>query len=403
MSKGCEELGEMKRLGGTKDLPESVVEKIIAMMPFPSIFKACCLSKEWQPKFEPLSSLHDAETKRMAASFQLEVAKWSAMWDTFSLVLETYPLCEMKLRFFTANFQTQHEFLTRDFLRKNLVWESGSTGLSLQILAIEGPLACGRLNPGGHLYVGNLLTQKWKVLPLRPRQHFDFVKLAVHTSSPTYKVITFCASFQGCLMDWGCDYVAHIYDSISGTWSTRHFALGWMALPWDGLDGSASLEGTFYMLTPGNCLLVYNYEEETLKKVPLSSAFDINGGHLLVCNKTLFLICYGRMFTVFKIDSKTFTVSQVAKSRIRVPRSIGCNESVDVSQLWPKLTKKRKESVDGSMADCSRFSLQYKSWAVYNKSSDFWIGCYRFRHRDTSSGHWRNVSFQPGLNTFMEV
>ncbi|CAM6098286.1 unnamed protein product [Calypogeia fissa] len=60
-----------------------IVEKIMAMVPFPQIFKARVLSKSWCARFQPLSVLHDEEERRLARSFQKQVLEFCSCWATF--------------------------------------------------------------------------------------------------------------------------------------------------------------------------------------------------------------------------------------------------------------------------------------------------------------------------------
>ncbi|CAM6098369.1 unnamed protein product [Calypogeia fissa] len=67
----------------SKTLPDDIVEKIMAMVPFPQIFKARVLSKSWYARFQPISALHNEEERRLARSFQKQVLEFSSGWDTF--------------------------------------------------------------------------------------------------------------------------------------------------------------------------------------------------------------------------------------------------------------------------------------------------------------------------------
>ncbi|CAM6109557.1 unnamed protein product [Calypogeia fissa] len=67
----------------TSPFPQEIVDKIIAMMPFPSIFKARGLSKSWRARFSSISLL-EGEEKDLAESFHKQViGEWSKKWDSF--------------------------------------------------------------------------------------------------------------------------------------------------------------------------------------------------------------------------------------------------------------------------------------------------------------------------------
>ncbi|CAM6099688.1 unnamed protein product [Calypogeia fissa] len=54
-------------------LPEDLVERILAMVSFPFLFKARTLSKSWLAKFSPIESQDDKEKKMRAVSFQKQI------------------------------------------------------------------------------------------------------------------------------------------------------------------------------------------------------------------------------------------------------------------------------------------------------------------------------------------
>ncbi|CAM6103766.1 unnamed protein product [Calypogeia fissa] len=77
-----------------KELPEHLVENIIARIPFPSIFKARTLSKEWLARF---SSTESHQTDRKVAlcptvvkNFQQLVSERSSTWEASGPVCICY-------------------------------------------------------------------------------------------------------------------------------------------------------------------------------------------------------------------------------------------------------------------------------------------------------------------------
>ena len=53
-----------------KTLPDEVVERIIARVPYPYIYKARGLTRSWRARFLQVSSLQNAAERHSATAFQ---------------------------------------------------------------------------------------------------------------------------------------------------------------------------------------------------------------------------------------------------------------------------------------------------------------------------------------------
>jgi hypothetical protein len=69
-----------------KTLPDELLERIIARVPFPAIHRARILSKAWRARFSQVSLLRTTEEKSRANAFQKLVRERSNTWGTLAPV-----------------------------------------------------------------------------------------------------------------------------------------------------------------------------------------------------------------------------------------------------------------------------------------------------------------------------
>ncbi|CAM6098809.1 unnamed protein product [Calypogeia fissa] len=268
--------GEQERLREDLEmtLPEDLVERIISMMPFPSIFEARRLSKSWNARFKPLSSLHDEKEKRMARSFQKQVTERSHTWDSFSpiytggtdLVACNQATQELRMVPSVSWISDKEEEIGTLYTQP---WASGQSGLlretGLIDVDIEGTFLYGIRyfdDEVPEVHVANMLTREWKRLTDRPNddRFITCMKLVVDPSSQSYKVILISDKEM-------LRFSGQIYDSKSETWSRPQFIHEDDLL--DPLTlGSAYLNGVFYWAAKNqtHCLLAFNPETRTSEK-----------------------------------------------------------------------------------------------------------------------------------------
>jgi hypothetical protein len=376
----------------SESLPEALVEKIIAMMPFPFIFKARCLSKSWRSKFSPISSSEGAENSLAAASFQRQVADWSRTWNTFSPVLATttgfiaYDRASQNWPSL-PDFSFLPEISYSPYLRRKLV----------------GPLLygfCGQDSStqihSQHVIMVNILTKSWRKLPSRPKvlgTHVLCHQLVIYPSLDMYRVIVLGQKYGT-----SDEYSFEIYHSKSDTWSTKNITISrdFSEEP----DVAAYLNGVLYMMgmkTPQS-LLAFNVEEETLEEITLS----FNNNEILKTailnlvifrDNTLMLVTKGRFdegvyqdtVRMFKIDLESRQLRWLADGP---PAALNLGT---VAFLRPVS--------DGDYLYFFNSQGEGSRVVAYNVNEDAWSSITVPGPRNAYQ--WGGSSFQPGLGPFL--
>lgn len=294
------------------DLPDDVVQKIIAMLPFPAIFKARCLSKSWKLRFSSVANLKDGEQKNHAIYFQNLVGEYSHNWKSemyWPIVERVTGSVKLGEDGFGEDMDKGLDEDLREDLGENLVtpiycspssfafdrsslkWQNLSNILSFlpyrlsnqtwDWLQIDGAIwhwwaAFSRL------IVINVFTQSWKLLPPFPGavtvgksgNRAIWKKLVMHASSE-YEVILFCADPKADDEELRCSYVFHIYNSKSNSWTTgKRFVIPSYLL--ERRVSKEYLNGVLYMVyCHGNCndveehLLALDLGKGTIEKIQL--------------------------------------------------------------------------------------------------------------------------------------
>lgn len=367
------------------------MEKIVAMMPFPSIFKARLLSKLWLAKFEPIGSLRDEEEVRIATSFQKEVRERSKHWDTFC------PVCINEEELFAYHQKSQNwqrvsllSFLPKDPFLIGRDLRGSSFYRAKKNVHLEGALLYGTWETDSFdsqiLFVANILTRKWKQLPPRPNADswkgiLCCMKLVSDPSSEAYKVILSCQ--DGHQDD---PYFTLIYDSKSETWSSKKFvsASNFCTSP----SSFAYLDGVLYGVSVANLtsLVAFSVEEGTMDglRVALDKEVDIDTARLVVCNANLMMI-------LSEVD-ETVRVLKMDVESLRWREIASCHPSAF------KLGERNPSVGEGH---CIFFEMGFFEGVmlVFNPQDDEW----HFFDFSKTDYQWCDCSFQPGLNPFMAV
>jgi hypothetical protein len=292
-----------------KSLPEPLVENFVARMPFPSIFKARCLSKSWRARFSSIASLEDEMKKRAATSFQKLVIENSINWKTFCPVFITKQgdvgLCDME----NHNWRSLPSI---SFLPKSVMSKGN--------LNLEGALVYSTCDEGdGSVVVANIITQALTILkpPLHEgRVKYKHSKLVVAgRSSQTYKLILLSdrmSSAEDCVQ---------IYNSKAKAWSNyvygRDRRTGFT--PYSNSFSSVFLDGVLYLASQNvpKHLWVCNLEEQTLKEHSVRSPNgwitdegDCTFCNVVCCNTDLIMVIggFGPLGEVLKIDVESLNV-----------------------------------------------------------------------------------------------
>ncbi|CAM6118043.1 unnamed protein product [Calypogeia fissa] len=301
-----------------KPLPEELVGTILAMVPFPYIFKAKSLSKSWRAGFSPVAALEDEVERDRAILFQKEVRQWSYKY---------FPVCFGTL--FSFAFLISWEVPTAFAGAPDCIEPLSSVRplrmpslsfLSEKILTcsnpeMEGTLLywCGGLGKMV-LYVANILTRSSKQLPRRPQVlgscAFYRKKLVIQKSSGTYKAVVFCG--------YGRDLRVQIYDSRSQVWTTNKFLL---SKSLELLSPLVHLNGVLYMVIYHSCanLMAFNVEEKTLESLRVFSTVKLmmTNVDLVVYNGSLLIILtngfYPGGLQILKLDEVMEQLMEVAR------------------------------------------------------------------------------------------
>ncbi|KAL2652339.1 hypothetical protein R1flu_020467 [Riccia fluitans] len=142
---------EVEELGVT--LPEELIEKILSRIPFPYIFKAKLLSRDWRWKFERVCRSACGQWPSYCPAF----------FDTRSRSFLGYDRARDK--WLKQKLNTEHTYASLKCLQKpsgGLFWERLPTPCE-----VEGVLFC-RVDIKGRTVVTNLLTGKSRTIPSPP-------------------------------------------------------------------------------------------------------------------------------------------------------------------------------------------------------------------------------------------
>ncbi|KAG6543382.1 hypothetical protein Mapa_015296 [Marchantia paleacea] len=199
-------------------LPDDLVEKIVSMMPFPSILKARVLSKCWAAKFnsDVSSSGHnkqDTIQKITPSPFLKQVMERSNTWEAFCPAFLRRDSFEVIAYNRTTNcWQKMHSlsYLPVDFVRQDIT--------------AEGSLVCGSVieecNVHEHkLYVTNVLTRAYRVLPLPPNISSVGCKHLLQQGADGYSVVVFSLD-PHCRQNDPYTFDAQVYNSKVHSWKT---------------------------------------------------------------------------------------------------------------------------------------------------------------------------------------
>ncbi|BBN00511.1 hypothetical protein MPTK1_1g29740 [Marchantia polymorpha subsp. ruderalis] len=195
-------------------LPTHIIEKIVSLIPFPSLLTARALSSYWFSSFswEPPHY----------SSLQEQVRSVSRNWTTFC---PTFVTKDHELIGFDKVRQQWTSLLPLTYFPlQSSVCQFSGYGSSL-----EGPLLCANVNAGSccslletyfkvDLFITNVITREWKILPPRPvMQHPTHVQVLPSSTAGGYKVLTLTHPVSSEFEEGGSDLI-QIYDSGRDAW-----------------------------------------------------------------------------------------------------------------------------------------------------------------------------------------
>ncbi|CAM6105651.1 unnamed protein product [Calypogeia fissa] len=388
-------------------LPVELVERILAMVPFPFIFKARALSKSWLARLSSISSSDDKETKRLGISFQEQVGQFAKKWKTFCPIFVHregsigYDRTSQRWRTIMPSFS---------FLPDNFYAESGWSRMEGSLVLVSTKKSDEEKDSSEdpddfNENVVNILTRRYEQLPSPPpgdyRTHMG-QKLAIPMTSQMYKVVIFHDTCHSCFVD--------VFDSESRIWRNAKVE-EWERFRYIYLSNWAHLNGTLYnVIAPTEDtrdLLAFNVEERTfnLLQMPAINMPPLYSGlvALRVVNANLLMVvfdpsCEG--VTVMKID---------VRSRRWLYVTHGPPANLNFGRICSE------PAVDG---DCIYFMGKYvdTGFLVYEMETDEWsllpfpesalqslIGPTEGEIKPEPEFHWDATCFQPGLNPFVAI
>ncbi|BBN14010.1 hypothetical protein MPTK1_6g08170 [Marchantia polymorpha subsp. ruderalis] len=405
-----EEADEMEF--GRSPLPEELVEKIMSMLPFPAIIKARVLSKGWYAKFEQNEELGQSAFQRM-------VLQRSSSWEPFCPAFLKKDTSELIAYNRTSNSWRKMlslAYLPGDFVRQDII--------------VEGSLICGTVVPESsartldhNLYVTNVLTKAYRVLPLRPNMTYVGCKHLLHRGADGYIVVVF--SLDPHLMESGqYTFDAQVYNSKIHAWRTTKVTIenDFYLSP----QCSAYLKDTLYImsrhalgvLTSGQIgMLALNVEDMTWERCTLSFP-SLNRP----CTSVTLVLCGGQILVVLSLDVEPrppwmnlcdepyqfrIVYSNTQQSLVLMKVNLKTRQLSIVTQGPPEAlctgAVHNNPVTDGTYI---YFGAKSSSSVVaYNVEKDEWSKIPSLcRAAGISRGfQWSAFPFRPGLNSFLQV
>ncbi|CAM6090409.1 unnamed protein product [Calypogeia fissa] len=402
---------ESSQQSSMEDLPEDLVEEIVARMPFPSIFKARELSQSWRMKFSPMSAQPDDDDKKNAAvKFQRLVRALATKWTTL------FPVCLDNPGFCSAYDPHRHKWV-------RFPTPSVPAGV-LRYVGIEGTLLCLRVvskdpetpEPKFHarFHVVNLVTGRWKTLPACPELLPDMSDLVLDSeydveydlfvrdaALETYRVMALYDPPNGDLCQ---PWYVQIYESELDEWRTKKLTYSLTAEARrtdERYSQPIYLDGVIYVTTSQNslvCILAFDLEKGTFEGVELTFDGDVErieccDVELVRCNAKLMMVIshaesmepLPKLHSVLKVDIASGQLLEVA----RAPPD-------DLIILAGMIYR---QCTDG---DCLLFATVCQGQLVtYDVQEDQWA--YVHYLPKLPRGWQLTDSLRPGLNPFAEV
>jgi hypothetical protein len=379
-------------------LPEELVERILAMVPFPHILKGRVLSRSWLAKLSSTSSIQDEEEKRKAISFQKRMSHhWSANWMS---------LCPV---FFSKEDLIGYDRATRQWRRiptLSFLPENHITKSKHSQLQIEGGLLF-IVSPPKHLSVANVLTRSWKQLPPRPwadGRSCGRESLVSHIDA--YKVVEFYRYQDGLCF-------ALIYNSELSAWNRRAVEV---PRDFNFLSNRVSLNGVLYWMVGLNgialCLLAFQVEEEVFEVLPLppisgTPNLGIGGPFTRSRIQCFPVVCCGSLLMVVCNNDLLVETVSILKIDLVSQRWLEVARGPPAALNFGKFRFRKWHASDG---DCIFFMGEnFDQVLAYNVQNNEW-SCFPIPPEvlfgdSISSREYQMISFsfQPSLNPFVAL
>ncbi|CAM6091235.1 unnamed protein product [Calypogeia fissa] len=387
--------GQLETKTLAADFPEELVEKIVARLPFPSLFKARSLSRTWYFKF-PLPSQC---VRSLSPSLQNQVASLSSSWSTYCPVF----FSQEEILGFNRVASRWQPMLTLSYLPVTN-WSSITSGGSLICLISESDI-------GYDVYVTNVLTRSWRKLPARPfSEEPDHVRL-LPVKPDSYNVLLVYRRSH----DEHCVHT-QVYNSSLRTWTVKKSMvdLGTFFVNSAYLDGKLFCMCRDSMLDP---LQLWVYRLDDNEWIDLSHPLlpeEVVDGAFLLCGDKIFVAIWfpterdemngevieklSGLYTlknnigIFQLDLDCYHLGEVALGPPRVTVGVGVY---------------RQQILFASDSEFIYFGQAIPSSPVltFNVRSHEWTclppASYTFGAMDYKI--WQEFPFEPGLNPFVMV
>lgn len=414
-------------------IPEELLEKIIARLPFRFLFQSRALSKTWASKMS-------------CAAFQNEVSLVSThRWSSYCPLY----VGNEGLMGYDSSSKRFEKMLTLSYLPYPRVRDCKLITNTRGKISASGPLLCFvDCDHNPNIYVTNVITKKCKILPPRPNMTYPAIVhlLLSGNNNNAYKVILITPLEAPC---------SQTYDSISQTWSIRYSEVVPMSsnLPltaassrwvssnraWISSNNtwtnSAYFNGTLYVLWgyqyDGPCeLLAYNTVDETWVNIrinvlrPSVDQFDvvyfISMSRTFVCADSVMVVIRLNItsteledvrligwrtekenLVVFKLDLDTQEIREVSRGPPLPLLGTDLNEAASDGE---NIYFYQKLAPNSSIV---AYNVRQKTWSnippVFNVQS--FHDALKKRHQPPQEFFFQptTFSFQPGQNPFLDV
>lgn len=419
-------------------LPEEVVERILAMIPFPYLLKVRSLSKAWYRKF-PQGALgvrsaacsgmdqkrqlskKDRDLERSSSNlFPSIVSSVSAKWSVYCPVI----LGNEGLIGYDPVHKTWQGLFTN-------LQELLGTNCEPWLINAYGPLVSGvsqSPNSQYNVLITNVLTRRWRKLPPHPSSRVPSLLNVLPDGSDSYKVFLVTEDpYEGphdnCTgHDSGSlsrrSVSAQLFDSLTGSWTTSHSELP-SATSFAWRSCSVIFDGNVYCLSGDDRnpidhplqVWVYNIEEGSWMEIdhPFGQLVNTCSGTSVLLDLTRFglFVCGSKIIVAIALDP-----TQPYDDRVG-------SDSLVIYELDPQtriITFKSRGPPTTVLANGEHIASDGEN--IYFCTLDLLI-CYPIVMYNVKSGEWSCVapdiktsglltnkrwavfSFQPGLNPFM--
>ncbi|CAM6091367.1 unnamed protein product [Calypogeia fissa] len=366
-------------------LPEELVEKILAMIPYPQVLRTRVLNKSFNKNLSASPG---------ALGFQNQVREVSTKWKHYCpIILNIEKEClegydREYNRWQNMPLRIENEVLTNWF--------------SIQKLRGAGSLMCGLFNRST-VFVTNIVTRTWKWLPSRPDMTNPKEIHILPIGSEAYQVLLITKDERK-----PTQVFCQLYDSRTEVWTVRRSTVS------TTLSSSSSvyLNGVLYVMEydPDDFhdvmkLLSYNVSDGTWTNIPHPFGcmlHEIETFELLVCQTHVVVVLHVRptwwttksshntlrnTLMVYKLDPDSLDIREVARGP---PESLYATCTLFASD---------NECIyfgDPQVASSCvvELNVQNREWSCLPAPT---CADGSFKNK------WATFSFQPGMNPFVSV